>query len=164
MMIGLSMALTIAVCVGGFSLIYASLDTFIGDFVSQDVPTAVVPTQQLSQVAAADAPSPAPAQAQPTQAAVPRPTAPPVSETPPAAFTPDFQSGGYTLNLRSEPSSEGGETTIVIVLPPATPLQYLNEEAPTANPAQDGDRWMRFKTEAGQEGWLRELDTETYQP
>jgi hypothetical protein len=68
------------------------------------------------------------------------------------------------LNLRSEPSAAGGDQTVVTVLPPSTPLQYLNEEQATTNAAQNGDRWMRFRTEAGEEGWLREIDTEPYQP
>lgn len=166
LMIGLSMALTIAVCVGSFSLIYASLDSFIGDFVSRDAPTAVVSTQPPAQVAAA-APTQAPDVAQSTAPPAAQPTAPPPPTAAPAtqtAFTPDFQSGDYSLNLRSKASAEGGPATVVTVLPPASPLQYLNEEQPTANPDEDGRRWMRFRTEDGQEGWLREIDTAPYQP
>lgn len=166
-MIGISMALTIAVCVGSFSVIYASLDTFVGDFISRGVPTDAAPTQPPAQVAGAVVPTEAPAPPAPTQASAPEPTPPPVATTAPATqptFAPDYQSRSYTLNLRSEPSAEGGDATIVTVLPPSSPLQYLNEEAPTANPARDGNRWMRFRTENGQEGWLRELDTEPYQP
>ena len=163
LMIGVSMALTIAVCVGSFSLIYASLDTVIGDFISRDGPTAVEPAQLPALVVAGDAPTPPSAQEQPTEAVAPPPTATTSPATPPT-FTPDYQSGAYSLNLRSEPSADGGDETVVTVLTPSSPIQYLNEEQPTANPAQDGDRWMRFKTESGQEGWLREIDTETYQP
>lgn len=167
LMIGVSMALTIAVCVGSFSVIYASLDTFIGDFISREAPTAVVATQPPAQVAAVDAPTQPPAPAQPTQPAA-QPTAPAVVETPVAtqpAFTPDYQtSSQYSLRLRSEPSTDGPDSTIILVLPPASPLQYMNQEQPTENPAEDGDRWLRFKTEDGQEGWLREIDVEIYQP
>ena len=52
---------------------------------------------------------------------------------------------------------------IISALPPATPLQYLNEDAPTENP-NDGSRWMKFRIQNGAEGWVREIDTEQYQP
>jgi hypothetical protein len=48
-----------------------------------------------------------------------------------------------------------------MALSPATPLQFLGEEEPTTNPG-DGERWMRFRTEDGQEGWVREIDTGPY--
>jgi SH3-like domain-containing protein len=64
------------------------------------------------------------------------------------------------VNFRAGPSTTDA---IIVALPPETPLQYLNEDAPTTNPA-DGDRWMRFRNEAGDEGWIREIDTEPYQP
>ncbi len=38
------MALTIAVCVAGFSFIYAALDDTVGDFISRDAPDPVTPT------------------------------------------------------------------------------------------------------------------------
>lgn len=165
LMIGISMAFTIGVCVGSFSMIYASLDTFIGDFISQDVPTAIVATQPPAQVAVGDAP--AQPTVPPTQPAAPQPTAPTAGETQAAtqpSFTPDFQtSSQYSLRLRSEPSTDGPDSTIITVLPPASPLQYMNHEQATENPAEDGDRWLRFRTEDGQEGWLREIDVETYQ-
>jgi hypothetical protein len=42
-------------------------------------------------------------------------------------------------------------------------LQYLGEDAPTTDPS-DGNRWMKFRTENGDEGWVREIDTDAYQP
>lgn len=172
-MIGVSMALTIALCVAGFSVIYASLDGVLGDFVSRDQAAANVQEPVAGTQVAAQGPvatDVSEEQAQPTVAptAEPEPTAPPTEPpaTPPdAAFEPDYQtSSDYSLNLRSGPSSEGGDSTIVAVMPPASPLQYQNEDAPTDNPAQDGDRWMLFVTEEGDEGWIRELDVESYEP
>lgn len=171
-MIGVSMALTIALCVTGFSVIYASLDDVLGDFVSRDQSVAAtegpaggteIAAQQSTDPTAPpeDPDQPAPT---PTPQPSPPPTDPPASPTE-AAFQPDFQtSNQYSLNLRSQPSSVGGESEVVAVLPPSTPLQYQNEDAPTQNPQQDGDRWMRFLTEEGDEGWIRELDVEPYQP
>ncbi|MDP9368581.1 MAG: hypothetical protein M3Q03_09960, partial [Chloroflexota bacterium] len=42
-MVGLSMALTIAICVGGFTTIYARLAPFTSDFVAANTP---VPTER----------------------------------------------------------------------------------------------------------------------
>jgi len=173
-MIGVSMALTIALCVTGFSVIYASLDDVLGDFVSGDQPIAATEQREGGgEIAAQESTDPtAPPEDPDVPAAVPTPTPeptppptdPPASPTE-AAFQPDYQtSNQYSLNLRSEPSSEEGESEVVAVLPPSTPLLYQNEDAPTQNPQRDGDRWMRFLTEEGEEGWIRELDVEPYQP
>ncbi len=174
-MIGVSMALTIAVCVAGFSVIYASLDGVLSDFVPSDQSIAnddepVEGTQIAAQDPAPTQPPGEPAAPTAPPAAASQPTAPPTEPAQPTAtppqetFTPDYQSSSqYSLNLRSEPSSNGGDSTIVAVLPPASPLQYLNEEQPTDDPS-DGDRWMRFITEDGDEGWVREIDVEPYEP
>lgn len=171
-MIGVSMALTIAVCVAGFSFIYASLDDVVGDFVSREQAADEEPPTVGTQIAAQEpAATDVPAEdAQPTAAPTspPEPTVPPTEPpaTPPdTEFQPDFQtSSNNTLNLRPGPSSEGGDETVVAVMPPASPLEYQNEDAPTDNPAEDGDRWMRFVTEDGDEGWIREIDVEPYEP
>ena len=67
---------------------------------------------------------------------------------------------GESVNFRAGPSTVDA---IISALPPATPLQYLNEDAPTENP-NDGNRWMKFRIQNGAEGWVREIDTEQYQP
>jgi hypothetical protein len=159
LMIGLTMGLTIAVCAGSFAVIYAALDPLTSDFVTRGDPGRVETPAQVAAEPDTDATAP-PAQNQPQQPA-PTPTAPPA--TPPAdAFTPNYQIALTAVNLRSVPSASQGQTTIVRTLPPATPLQYLDEDAPT-DQAQDGDRWMRFRTEEGDEGWVREIDVEPYQ-
>lgn len=171
-MIGVSMALTIALCVGGFSVIYASMDGVVGDFVSRDPAASDETPVQGTQIAAQDS-APAGASDNPPAptvgpTAAPEPTVPPTEApaSPPAdAFEPDYQSSSdYSLNLRSEASSDGGNDTVVAVLPPASPLMYLDQDQPTNNPQQDGDRWMQFETEDGDTGWLREIDVETYEP
>jgi hypothetical protein len=62
-----------------------------------------------------------------------------------------------SVNLRAGP---GVEFEVVVVLSQQQPLQYLNEDEPTDNPAADGNRWMKFRTEDGFEGWIREIDAE----
>lgn len=177
-MIGISMVLTIALCAVGFTVIYTALDSYTSDFVSQaeTEPTEGEQVAQDNPEEPVETPTTAPeenaAAEQPTQAAnansdgntteqTPTPSpAPTPSPTAEDEFTPDYQIGSVTINLREGPSVS---TSIVDVLPPATPLQYLNEDAPAERP-QDGDRWMRFETDEGAQGWVREIDVTEYEP
>ncbi|HYH12175.1 MAG TPA: SH3 domain-containing protein [Thermomicrobiales bacterium] len=171
-MIGLSMILTIALCAVGFTVIYTALDGFTTDFVSsQEGDDDVTPTgvdeiaEELSETSAETPESQPTPDEQPadTEGEEPAPTptpSPEGEEDDDDGFDPDYQVGSVTVNLREGPSTSTG---IVNGLPPATPLQYLGEEAPTESPS-DGDRWMRFVTEDGLEGWIREIDVTEFVP
>lgn len=176
LMIGLSMALTLMVCVGAFTMIFAQLEPVVSDFVGRgniDAPTPV-PTQPPVAQEAAAAPTAPPeaaatsAPAAPTAPAGGAPTESAETPTPdPDEFTPDFQiTGDGPVNLRPGPGVASGAA--IVALPIGTPLQYLDEEQPTTDPAGDdlgdGNVWMRFRTEDGQEGWIREVDVEEYVP
>jgi hypothetical protein len=169
-MIGISMVLTIVVCVAGFSLIYAALDDTVGDFISRDVPDPVIPTALPTEETVAQDTEDEPAEPEtdtepePTEEPAPQPTA---EETESAEeFEPDYQtSGAASLNFRSEPSTSGGEDTIITTLPQETPLQFLDETQASDNPDVDGeDGWMHFRTEDGTEGWLRAIDVNQFEP
>jgi hypothetical protein len=161
-MVGITMVLAIAICIFGAAGLFAWLSRPFSDLIP-----VVAPAAQIQPTAApadpADQPPPdgdelaVEVQAQPTQ-----PAAAPATDSPTADdFEPTHQIGaGQSVNFRAGPSTTDA---IIVALPPETPLQYLNEDAPTTNPA-DGDRWMRFRNEAGDEGWIREIDTEPYQP
>lgn len=169
-MIGLSMLLTIAVCAVGFTVLYTALDAFTADFISRTDETPTIEAQAeapdtsnpVGDVAAPTAPpaepttppeEPQPEEAQPTVAAT--------REANEGEFDPDFQiASDLTINLREGPSTA---TSILDGLPPATPLEYLDEDAPTDNPS-DGERWMKFETENGLVGWVREIDVTEYEP
>jgi len=157
-MVGISMVLTIAICIFGAAGLFAWLSRPFSDLIPISAPAAGVSFDQ---------PTPA----------VPLPTIVPATEAQPAvseasgaappaaataqAFNPTHQiRSDVSVNFRAGPSTSD---SIIIALSPATPLQYLGEEAPTTNPS-DGDKWMKFRNEAGQEGWVREIDTEPYQP
>jgi hypothetical protein len=175
--VGLSMALTIAICIGGATVIYAALIEPLNQFVPVlPVPQAPAAVQgggggaglsDNSGVSALDQPAESnqAIAAAPTQAPAPEPTPTPVPEPTeePQAFNPDFQiRGDQTVNLRAEPSRT--DSAIVTSLPPGTPLEFLDEEAPTENPVQDGEVWMRFGTQGGEEGWVREIDVVQFVP
>jgi hypothetical protein len=160
-MVGITMVLAIAICIFGAAGLFAWLSRPFSDLIPIVAPAAQV--QQATEPTAPSGQQPAeeePAveeQAAPTQPAPAAPTESPAAED----FQPTHQIGaGQSVNFRSGPSTTDA---IIVALPPETPLQYLNEDAPTENP-NDGDRWMRFRNEAGDEGWIREIDTEPYQP
>jgi hypothetical protein len=163
--VGVTMALAIAICVAGFAGIYAWLTPLASDFIPQEDRSVEAPADEAAgDEVAAVGPTPTPTQAE-AIAPTPIPTPAPASEAVPTAdaagFTPTHQStSAFSVNFRAEPSRDSG---VVTVLTPATPLEYLNQDAPTSNPAEDGNRWMRFRTQEGDEGWIREVDAEPYQ-
>ncbi len=171
LMIGISMALTIAVCVAGFSVIYAALDDTIGDFVSRDVPTAVVrdteepATETVAQQPdATEEPAGSDDVIEPPATESTEPTVEPTEGADTGEFTPDYQSSfDAQLNLRNEPSTAGGGDTVIQLLPAGTLLQFTGETQASDNPATDGaDGWMFFELEDGTEGWLRAIDVTEY--
>jgi hypothetical protein len=161
LMVGITMVLTIAICIFGAAGLFAWLSRPFSDLIPVVVPAAQVqPAETPEEPAAAQPTAEEPVieeEAAPTDAIAAEPTAAATTED----FEPTHQIGaGQSVNFRSGPSTED---SIIVALPPATPLEYLDEEEPTTNPS-DGDRWMRFRNESGQEGWVREIDTEPYQP
>ena len=161
-MVGITMVLAIAICIFGAAGVFAWLSRPFSDLIP-----VVAPAAQVQSTAAPAEPAGQPpaqgddqgiqAQAEPTQP----PSAPPTVSPAADEFQATHQIGAsQSVNFRAGPSTTDA---IIVALPPETPLQYLNEDAPTTNPS-DGDRWMRFRTEAGDEGWIREIDTEPYQP
>jgi len=168
LMVGLSMAATIAVLVGGFVAIFALTLPWISDFVPLQARerTPTPPPAIVAQVEPADA-GPAPTSVlnaitgnqdeAAAPAVAPEATQPPEPTETPEAFEPTHavrNANGESINLRPEPSRD---RPAIVALLPDTPLQYLNEDAPTTIP-DDAPGWMRFRTEDGDEGWIRQID------
>jgi hypothetical protein len=162
-MVGLSMALTIAVCIGGFVWIYAQVEPFTKDFV--DAAT-VAPTREASSNDNEDG---APVEAQTAEPdgggsgdeqPADEPTEEPEpTETPDAFQATHIVSSEVTINFRPGPGVNSGEP--VGQLLPGTELQYLDETEDSQDPDADGDTsWLRFRTEDGLEGWIRQIDVE----
>jgi hypothetical protein len=154
-MVGLSMAVTIGICIGGFAVVYAGLAPYLTDLVPLAMPTATRAPARGGEVARTErtpTPRPTATEAEPTPA-------PPVEPTPTSTtFAPTHQiSAGESVNLRPDPSTLN---PAIVALPNGTLLQFLNEDAPS----DDGLRWMRFQTEDDQVGWVREIDVSPYQP
>jgi hypothetical protein len=155
------MVLAIAICIFGAAGLFAWLSRPFSDLIPVVAPAAQVqqapePAEPSEQQPIGEEPAVEP-QAEPTQPAPAQPTVSPTADE----FQPTHQiASGQSVNFRTGPSVAD---SVIIALPPATSLQYLDEDAPTSGP-NEGDRWMRFRTEDGQEGWVLEILTEPYQP
>lgn len=164
LMVGVTMGIVIAICIFGAAVLFAALSQPFSDLIPMAGPAAPVQTPVPATSSNSDddpviasEDEPAAPEAEPTAAPAAEATSTPEEDD----FEPTHQIGAaQSVNFRAGPSV--GDS-IIEALSPATPLQYLDEEAPTSSPA-DGDRWMQFRTEDGQEGWVREIDTTTYQP
>jgi hypothetical protein len=158
LIIGLSMMLTIALCVGGFAVIYAKIDPFTRDFVNAATLTPTkAPTKESkpaksgqSASTGGDQPTETPVPEAPTETPTSEETTPSPTATP--GFTPDYElSSDVRVNLRSGPSQD---TDIVDTLDSGTKLQYLNDSQDDDN----GTTWMKFVTASGETGWIRQID------
>lgn len=168
LMVGVTMALTIGICIAGFAGIFTVLAPFAGDFIDQEATTQPSATTSASETPSATQP-PAPAgaaQVELTAPPEPEPTQPPQptaaaivprETSTSTAFRPTHTSNArFRINLRSESNTTSPEVT---VLEPSTRVQFLNER--TGTEATD---WMRFRTEQGQEGWIRQIDVDAITP
>jgi hypothetical protein len=156
-MVGLTMLLAITILVFGAAGLFAWLSRPFSDLIPIVAP-AVEPAPE------SEPPGVAVAVETPEPVDIAAPEAPTVTSAaavPTDDFTPTHQIGAtQSVNFRAGPTTSDA---IIITLPPATALEYLDEDAPTTS-SQDGERWMRFRTEQGEEGWVREIDTAPYQP
>lgn len=155
--------------IGCFVWIFVRLQPLVSDFVSERPSGPAVVATRTSAQSGSTATEGDTVRVN-LNAGVPTPTAASIEARaptpPPQAFAPDVQIRAQSVNavrLRSEPSTAGGDATIVAVLLPGTPLQAIGREASTTNPAQDGTVWIEVQTEAGQRGWIRQIDLEAYQ-
>ena len=178
LMIGFSMLLTLVVCVGAFTMIYARLEPVVADFVGRGGIEAPTPIPTEEPVAQAPEPIAVPEEPDEEDATTDEENADPpadggdnqiepADDDDPEGFTPDYQiEAGGPVNLRPGPGVDSGDA--IIALSVATPLMYLDEQQETQDPDRDlmenGQVWMRFRTQDGTEGWIRELDITEYVP
>ena len=160
-MVGITMALAIAILIFGAAGLFAWLSRPFSDLIPVVAPAAEIAAPDVEDAPVVEVPTAAP-DLNANSAPAEEPTIAVAEATEePDEFDPTHQiAAAGPVNLRPEPSVNN---TPIIALQPATALQYLDDEAPTTDSA-DGARWMRFRTEAGQEGWVREIDTGPYQP
>lgn len=160
LMVGFTMVLAIVILIFGAAGLFAWLSRPFSDLIPMVAPAAQVrSTEPQTDSAIADAAPTAPVIA--TEAAPDDTTPPPTAPPEETEFEATHQiSANQSVNIRTGPSTND---SVIVALSPGTPLQYLDEDQPASESA-DGNRWMRFRTEAGQEGWVVELLTVPFQP
>jgi hypothetical protein len=155
LMVGLSMALTIALCIGAFTWIYLQVDPLTRDFVNA---ATAAPTKKP---AAASARTPTTASGggsggNDIAAAAPTKTPKPVPTPTSSQFSANYRvslSIENRVNLRPGPSVASGDP--VVSLDPGTELQYLGDtENSQDTDAEPGVQWMKVRTADGIEGWI----------
>jgi uncharacterized protein YgiM (DUF1202 family) len=151
MLVGLSMALAIAICIGGFIWIYVRVGPIFSDFIPQSS-NSLTPVV-LSNVASPQAATPA---AQLATIATPTPVAT-ISASPTVIWEATHKIvSGETVNFRGGPTTN---SDVVDVLPPGTDIKFIGEQQQTS-----GVTWMHFQEEDGTEGWVREVDVTPLTP
>lgn len=157
MLVGVSMALVVALLIGSFTWLFFRLDPFFTDFAGRSGVERASPVPARGAVSTRTATARAGA-ATPVESAfpqVPTPTAL-APATPRTAATPSFTAThaiadfGQQVNLRAGPSAASAR---VALLAPDTRLQFLNEDERAGETV-----WMRFQTERGDTGWVRQID------
>lgn len=161
-MVGLSMAITIAICIVAFIWIYLRVGPYLSDFIPAEPPEPTpnvriggipgafgTPTVVVTEPPEAPATETSP-EMTPTPSPTPAPTPTPVWEA-----THEIAEGAE-INFRAGPSTI---SEVLDVLEPGTPLKFLGEQQQSG-----GATWMRFQTEDGTEGWIRTLDIEALAP
>lgn len=162
--VGLTMAVTIALCVLSSAYVFGQIEPYVAEVTGYDNPTAV------PQVA--DAPNDE--QTNPEESAATDETQPETninaeqqdgnaqstiagadSNDSGDAFVVTHRSNpDFTINFRPGPSVSSGDP--IGSLDPSSALMFLDEEALD----EEGVVWLKFRTESGQEGWIREVDTQ----
>ena len=154
MLIGVSMAIAMALAVGAFTWIFFRIDPLLSDFTGRaglpsGSPIAGLATRAgaTSSRAAAGTPQ-GPAQL-PTATALT--LASPSTTRATFAATHIADDDGQPVPLRAGPSAASAR---IALLPAGTRLKFLDEEE------QVGDvTWWKFQTERGDVGWLHRDDT-----
>lgn len=178
MMIGVSMAASIIICIAAFIWLYTQIGPFFSDFVPEDTPEEGSGTSNI--IGAASTPGAGDSEDQfeldeiePEPMGTPDPDeddndatgdqtgtgdtsgddgadATPEA-TPESEFEPTHQvREGPNVNFRSGPNTISQPQG---ALPPGTPMEFLGDEEPTG-----GVTWMYFEIEDGTQGWIRDID------
>lgn len=159
MLVGISMAAVVVLLIGSFTWLFFRLDPFFSDFAgssgsqrSSPVPARVIASARAgSPVAGATPAADNPFPQLPTPTALAAGTAARASATPGFRATHVIADFGQQVNLRSGPSAASAR---VALLSPGTRLQFLDQQETVGDTL-----WLRFATERGDTGWVRQLDT-----
>ena len=162
-MVGFTMVLVMIILIFGAAGLFAWLSRPFSDLVPMVAPAVGIQSTEPPANSEGVAVEPTEPVIQTDNDAAPaEPTPPPPTTEPEATeFEATHQiSSNQSVNIRTGPSTND---SVIVALSPGTPLQYLDEDEPASESA-DGNRWMLFQTEDGQEGWVLELLVVPFQP
>ncbi len=157
------MAVTIALCVLTSAYVFGQIEPYVAEVTGYDNETAVPEVAQATdeepeeETADTDPPPENEPVETPAQEVEGQPTisSSESSDSTSTEFTPTHSSNpDFTINFRPGPSVSSGDP--IGSLDPGTPLMFLDEEALD----EEGVVWLRVQTGSGQEGWIREVDTQ----
>ncbi len=161
--VGLTMAATIALCILSSAYVFGRIEPYVAEITGYD-DTTVVPQIADSQAGTSDeetgnggndeqsSSAPTAAASEGQSGGQPTIAAATTDET--DTFEMSHRSNpDFTINFRPGPSVSSGDP--IGSLDPNTPLMYLGEDALD----EEGVVWLKFRTESGLEGWVREVDT-----
>lgn len=152
-MVGISMAVTIFLCIAAFIWIYVRIGPAFSDFVPANS-AAATPSATPSTLTAAS-----PVAGTPTatiEVAVVQTSTPSASPTPVWQATHQVRNEGQAINFRSQP---GTASSVVTVLEGGTRLMFIGEQQSVG-----GSTWMHFMLQNGSLGWIRSIDVTTLNP
>ncbi|MBX3069780.1 MAG: SH3 domain-containing protein [Thermomicrobiales bacterium] len=163
LVVGLTMAATIALCILSSAYVFGKIEPYVAEVTGYDEPTAV-PQVASDQNDPQEDPEEGDATGNDASAAESgsnsdetegsQPTIAEAETDESDAFEVSHRSNpDYTINFRPGPSVTSGDP--IGSLDPNTPLMYLGEDALD----EGGVIWLKFRTESGTEGWVREVDT-----
>jgi hypothetical protein len=145
MLVGITMALTIIVCLLAFIWIYTKLGPLLSDFIPHPPAATATPSAKPSAPA-----SSAPASSG-SQSTAPAASASQSPESQDSAWKPTHQiTGAEDINFRADATSSSNSLG---VLAPGTKLKFLGDQVQT-----NGETWMHFETQQGTKGWVRSID------
>ncbi len=157
---GLTMAATIALCVFTSAWIFGQIEPYVAEITGYEeatgVPEVVAADSETQDDGSDNASGNQSAAQQTPEAASGQPTLAATQITPTTeTFEATHRSNpNFTVNFRPGPSVSSGDP--IDALSPSTPIRFLDDEAID----EEGVIWLRMETDAGQIGWLREVDTE----
>lgn len=154
MLVGLSMAIAIGICIIGFIWIYVRVGPIFSDFIPSKSNAVTPVTSVFGRAATPGSGTPNAGVAVTTPSPSRLATA---SASPTAIWEATHKIvAGERVNFRAGPSTT---SDIVDVLQPGTELKFIGQQQQTS-----GVTWMRFQLKDGSNGWVRNVDVDPIVP
>lgn len=154
MLVGLSMAIAIGICIIGFIWIYVRVGPVFSDF----IPAKSASLTPVSSLLTSGTPTGSGTPIAGIAISSPTPTSLPSAVASPSPVWEATHKivAGERVNFRAGPSTV---SDIVDVLQPGTELKFIGQQQITS-----GVTWMEFELQDGTQGWVRTVDVDPITP